>query len=152
MTRLTKLWFAVAAIAITALLFVAAGQVPSLVMRVGLAASHKWWWQLVRNTAVWLPIGVAIWLPIGVGLYRRRVGDVQCVEQALLAHTRGTWRPVAMVIASAMDEVPLRGIPDHLYAERVRQLAASGQLEIRGDRTRMRYCEVRLPRPFMRLG
>lgn len=43
MTRSTRLWFAVAALAITALLAIAAGRLASFVMRVLLVDGGKWW-------------------------------------------------------------------------------------------------------------
>jgi hypothetical protein len=73
MSRLTALWIAVAAVAITALLTVAAGELASLGMGWFLGNHEKWWWRLVINGLTWLPTAVAIALPIGIALHRRRV-------------------------------------------------------------------------------
>jgi hypothetical protein len=72
MTRLTKLWIAVAAVAITALLTIAAGLLASLGMGVLLADRGKWWWPLViRGSMItgWMTPFVVV----GIALYRRRV-------------------------------------------------------------------------------
>jgi hypothetical protein len=37
-----------------------------------------------------------------------------------------------------------KGIPDLFYAQRIRHLIASGQLESQGNTTSMRFSEVRL--------
>jgi len=76
MTRLAKLWIAVAAVAITALLTIAAGLLASLVMGVMLAHHDQWWWPLVINglasTGSFVPIGVALFCAYRIALYRRR--------------------------------------------------------------------------------
>ncbi len=72
MMRLTRLWFVVAALAMTALLAIAAGPLASLGMRVILAAREKWWWPLALNMSMitgWL----IAFVPIGIALHRRRV-------------------------------------------------------------------------------
>jgi hypothetical protein len=69
-TRLTRLWIAVAAVAITALLTVAAGLFPRLVMRVFLAHHDQWWWALLIHGLMYshfLSLGIII------ALHRRRV-------------------------------------------------------------------------------
>ena len=74
MTRFAKLWIAVAAVAITALLAVAAGELASLVMRVLLAHHEQWWWPLVINGLMyfgWIPLFVFV--GIASALHRGRV-------------------------------------------------------------------------------
>jgi hypothetical protein len=73
MTRLTKLWIALAAVAITALLAVAAGLFASLVMGVMLADHGQWWWPLVIQ-GLTITGGMTLFVPLGIALYlyRRR--------------------------------------------------------------------------------
>jgi hypothetical protein len=69
------------------------------------------------------------------------------IDNALVAHTCGSWRKVARVVGTTMLELPTRepGIPDVFYAHRIRQLVAQGLLEAQGDLSRMRASEVRRP-------
>jgi hypothetical protein len=68
MNRLTKVWFAVAALATTALLIVAAGKIASLVMRVALA-----WPQVTTALATITSVTVLLWVFVTGDARRRRM-------------------------------------------------------------------------------
>ena len=69
------------------------------------------------------------------------------IDTALLRAAQLRWRKLAMVVATAMYDLPERidGLPDVFYARRAALLVDAGTLEARGDLRRMRYSEVRLP-------
>jgi hypothetical protein len=69
-TRVTRLWIAIPAVAITALLTVAAGLSARLVMRVFLAHHDQWWWPLLIHGLMYSPF---LSLGIIIALHRRRV-------------------------------------------------------------------------------
>ena len=73
--------------------------------------------------------------------------ELAAIDNALLAHTCGSWRKVARVVGTTMLELPARvsGVSDVFYAHRIRQLVALGLLEAQGDLSRMRASEVRRP-------
>jgi hypothetical protein len=72
---------------------------------------------------------------------------IQMIDVAVIANASNQWRKVARVIGSAMEArsntVP--PVPDIFYSQRVRQLAAAGKLEWRGNLDYMRFNEIRLP-------
>jgi Protein of unknown function len=72
--------------------------------------------------------------------------DLGAIDRSLLAASHPSWRKVALVVGLAMDAYPdlYHDIPDVFYAERVRALVSSGQLEAQGNLHRMRFSEVRL--------
>jgi hypothetical protein len=72
MIRLTTLWIAVAAFAITALLMVTAGLLASLGMRVLLADHEQWWWPLVIN-GLMITGWMTPFVSVGIALRRGRV-------------------------------------------------------------------------------
>jgi hypothetical protein len=69
MTHLTKLWIAVAAVAITALLTIAAGLLASLAMGVILGDHAKWRPLVISGSMImgWMTPFVVV----GIGAYRR---------------------------------------------------------------------------------
>jgi hypothetical protein len=71
------------------------------------------------------------------------------IDAALLRACSPRSRKLAMVIATAMHDLPQRidGLPDVFYAKRVSAMVASGKLAAIGDLRRMRYSEVRLVAP-----
>jgi hypothetical protein len=71
------------------------------------------------------------------------------IDAALLRACSPRSRKLAIVVATAMHDLPLRivGLPDVFYAKRVSAMVASGKLEAFGDLRRMRYSEVRLVVP-----
>ena len=89
MTRWTKLWIAVAAFTITALLTVAAGEVVSLVMRVLFADQEKWWWPLLMNGLASTGVLLTIFLPVGLALY---VAHLQRGRRERFPHLAGLGR------------------------------------------------------------
>jgi hypothetical protein len=70
---------------------------------------------------------------------------IEKIDATLLSQVLVQWRKVAMVVGMAMSALENRrtGIPDIYYAQRVRFLVERGELEARGDPSRMRYSEVR---------
>ena len=72
---------------------------------------------------------------------------LRLIDEAILANASLQWQKVARVIGSAMDSTvdSVPRVPDSFYAERIRQLVATGQLESEGNLDAMRSCEVRLP-------
>ncbi len=73
--------------------------------------------------------------------------DIAAIDRAILAEVRNHWLKVAMVVSNAMDAYPAEylDIPDLFYGQRVRELVRSGKLESRGEISRMRNSEIRLP-------
>ena len=77
MTRSTRLWFAVAALAITALLAIAAGRLASFVMRVLLVDGGKWWPHAMNGLAIGistLTVFFCVFMAIAVKRRRARQG------------------------------------------------------------------------------
>ncbi len=68
------------------------------------------------------------------------------IDAGLLSLARTTQRKVAMLVGLAMMDPSLRvpGLPDVLYAQRIKALVNKGLLVAEGNLDRMRYCEVRL--------
>lgn len=77
MTRSSRLWFAVAALAITALLAIAAGRLASFVMRVLLLDGGKWWPHAMNGLAITtstLTLFFSVFMAIAVKRRRGRRG------------------------------------------------------------------------------
>jgi len=72
--------------------------------------------------------------------------DLARIDQALLSKAGPRRRKVAFIAGSTMSEFPesIPGIPDVFYAQRIRRLVDTGELEAFGYLDSMRYCEVRL--------
>lgn len=75
-------------------------------------------------------------------------GDVQRIDDALLADCAIRARKVARIVATAWralrDDLP--DVPFGFYVQRVQALVAAGRLESAGDLDHARFSEVRLPR------
>ena len=71
--------------------------------------------------------------------------QLEAIDTALLAQCAGSWRKVSHVVGSTLLQLKLPGIPDVFFAHRVKERVAHGELEGRGDFSRMRYSEVRVP-------
>ena len=71
--------------------------------------------------------------------------QVEAIDNALSSQCAASWRKVSYVVGSAIQQLQLPGILDAFFALRVREHVALGKLEGRGDLTRMRYSEVRVP-------
>ena len=71
---------------------------------------------------------------------------VALIDTTVLSQASANWRKVAMVVAQTMMDLEARvgPLPDVYFAQRVRHLVETGQLESQGDLARMRYSEVRL--------
>lgn len=78
--------------------------------------------------------------------------DIRAIDQAILADCASSWRKVARVVGTAMQEVstPLRDVPSGYFALRVASLVDDGQLESQGNLDYMRFSEIRLPLSAMR--
>lgn len=74
--------------------------------------------------------------------------QIKAIDEAIWAAVVPEWRKMARIVGTAMTNLNDRvaGIPDIYYADRIRKLISSDRLEAQGDPSRMRYCEVRLPR------
>jgi hypothetical protein len=68
--RWNRLWIALAAIAITALLTVAAFRLASFIMEAAIADAKKWWWPPLMHVLMFSPLMTGLWVSIVV---RRRV-------------------------------------------------------------------------------
>ncbi|MEP6848762.1 MAG: DUF3658 domain-containing protein [Acidobacteriota bacterium] len=72
--------------------------------------------------------------------------EIQAIDEAILANSSHQFRKIARVVGGSMSLFPdQRGIPDIFYADRVRHLVATGDLEAEGYLPAMGFCEVRLP-------
>lgn len=71
--------------------------------------------------------------------------QLDAIDSGLFAQCAGTWRKVSYIVASAMTQLELHGVPDVFFANRLNVRVSQGALEGRGDFSCMRYCEVRLP-------
>lgn len=73
--------------------------------------------------------------------------EIQAIDEALLENASIQFRKIARVVGSLMMSSTLhkKGIPDIFYADRIRHLVATGQLEFQGDLVSMGSAEVRLP-------
>ena len=72
--------------------------------------------------------------------------EISDIDGALRSAVSTSWRKMARVIGSAMMEPRvshIKQVPDLYYAERLRKLVESGEIEALGDTYSMRYCEVR---------
>lgn len=74
-------------------------------------------------------------------------GEVEAIDQALLANTTHNFRKVARVVGTTKTAAPCRvaGIPDVYYSQRIQKLVSKGLLESQGNLSHMRYSEVRRP-------
>jgi hypothetical protein len=88
MTGLTKLWIALGAVAITALLTVAAGLLASGVMGMMSTGPGKWWWPLVIRGATIASL-MTPFVPLGIALYGHR----RRVRSGTFPHSAGLGRP-----------------------------------------------------------
>ena len=70
--------------------------------------------------------------------------ELKSIDDAIIAGSSTQWRKVARVVATAMETVGSKGIPDGFYAQRVYRLVVAGKLESQGKLGYMRFCEVRL--------
>ncbi len=79
----------------------------------------------------------------------RRMQKVDDAVIAFLATTNGNWRKVAMVFARVTEalsaEFPDGQTGHELFDRRIEALVSSGQLVAKGDITKWRFSEVRLP-------
>ena len=57
-------------------------------------------------------------------------GDIQAIDDALVANSDAQWRKLAYVVSMAMDTYPDRfhDIPDIYYAQRAKALVSQGKL------------------------
>ena len=68
------------------------------------------------------------------------------IDMALLAEVGAQWRKVAMVLAQTSYKLGWDSDDDlDRLAKRLEALVAEGQLEARGNLSRWRHSEVRLP-------
>ncbi len=72
--------------------------------------------------------------------------EVTSIDEWVLSSVEEKWRKVAMIVARVIkksDEAGvLREVPDIFFAMRIHHHCKVGILELRGDKSRMRYCEV----------
>jgi len=71
--------------------------------------------------------------------------QLAAIDSTLLAQCAGSWRKVSYVVGSALQQLRLSGVPDTFFVLRVKEHIARGKLEGRGDLSRIRYSEVRVP-------
>ncbi len=73
--------------------------------------------------------------------------QVEEIDILLIQNASRHWRKVAMLIGKTMMELENKfvGIPDIYYADRIKYLVESGQLEAQGNLNYMRFSEVRFP-------
>jgi hypothetical protein len=73
--------------------------------------------------------------------------DLWEMDRVLLTQASQRWRKVARIVGMTIDELSERfpDVPDIYYAQRVRHLVETGQLESQGNLAYMRYSEVRRP-------
>jgi len=70
---------------------------------------------------------------------------IGAIDRCLLGHTGETRRPSALLVGLAMSDLrrDFGSIPGDIYADRIRQLAANGLLEHRGDLQYIGLSDVR---------
>jgi hypothetical protein len=73
--------------------------------------------------------------------------NVDELDATILSHARQRWLKVAMIAARTMQELRfgLADEPFDIVVARVRELVAQGRLAAKGDLSRPRFSEVRLP-------
>ena len=71
--------------------------------------------------------------------------DLERIDQALLNNVTTRWQKMAKIIGITMQELPDRvpDIPDIFYAERLRGMVKTDEIEAEGHMYSMRYCELR---------
>lgn len=69
------------------------------------------------------------------------------LDAIILSHTREEWLKVARIAALTMEECGVAPTDEQLeiVVARIRDLADRGRLEAKGDLTRPRFSEARLP-------
>ena len=69
------------------------------------------------------------------------------LDAIILSHAREEWQKVARIAARTMEQCGVEPNDDHLetVVARVSDLVARGRLEAKGNLTRPRFSEVRLP-------
>ena len=72
--------------------------------------------------------------------------DATAVDALVLSKCSSTWRKVAMVVGSSLDEFEARFVNlPYVYMQiRMLELEDAGVLEVQGDVMSMRHAEVRL--------
>jgi Protein of unknown function len=73
---------------------------------------------------------------------------ITAFDEALMAKVQPRWLKVARIVADTLSEAegrPVINVGDVFLAARIRALAASGRIDVKGDPLRMRWSEVRLP-------
>ena len=73
--------------------------------------------------------------------------DVDELDAAILSHARKLWRKVAMIAGRTLEEKGIAPSDDQVEVviARIRNLIARGRLVAKGDLSRPRFTEVRLP-------
>ena len=71
----------------------------------------------------------------------------QELDEIILSLAEERWQKTAMMIVKALDrlEVEVLDVHGHRLVERIEHLVNEGRLEFRGDLSRWRHSEVRLP-------
>ena len=74
--------------------------------------------------------------------------DLEIIDKALIANVSESWRKVARVVGTTINDFDgrFKGIPDVYFAQRIQQIAKSSLIESQGNLEKMRYSEVRLPK------
>ncbi len=73
--------------------------------------------------------------------------EVATIDKWVLSSVDLKWKKVAKIVAQAIEMSDETGllleVPDLFFAMRVHHHCKAGNLEIRGDTNRMRFCEAR---------
>lgn len=67
------------------------------------------------------------------------------IDELLLSQVRHSWHKAAMIVGKVLMEhrSELVGLNDETLFRHLQALASSERIEMRGDFSQMRYCEVR---------
>ncbi len=73
-------------------------------------------------------------------------GDLEIIDKALLGNVCESWRKVARVVGTTMNEFDgrFKGIPDVFFTMRIQELAKDGRIESQGNLKSMGRSEIRL--------
>lgn len=73
--------------------------------------------------------------------------EIETIDQWIMSSVEEKWKKIALIAARAIEKSEEEGalleVPDVFFAMRVHHFCDLGILELRGDRSRMRYSEVR---------
>jgi hypothetical protein len=73
-------------------------------------------------------------------------GDLLQIDAMILAALDGSWKKAGLIAAGVMLSAPdeYEELPEAFYVQRMEALAQSARIEVKGELTALKTCEIRL--------